>query len=63
MPFEDSIPIERSVDVTINKIGLKQSLEGGAYYSNLDPNYTGATNTFWENTITGQVLDIACFLP
>lgn len=63
MPFEDSIPIERSVDVTINKIGLKQSLEGGAYYPNLDPNYTGATNTFWENTITGQVLDIACFLP
>jgi hypothetical protein len=63
MPFEDSIPIERSVDVTINKIGLKQSLKGGAYYPNLDPNYTGATNTFWENTITGQVLDIACFLP
>lgn len=63
MPFEDSIPIERSVDVTINKIGLKQSLEGGAYYANLDPNYTGATNTFWENTIAGQVLDIACFLP
>ncbi|MFM6413798.1 MAG: hypothetical protein ACKPFG_18525 [Planktothrix sp.] len=63
MLFEDSIPIERSVDITINKIGLKQSLEGGAYYPNLDPNYAGATNTFWENTIAGQVLDIACFLP
>lgn len=60
MPFEDSIPIERSVDVTINKIGLKQSLEGGAYYPSVD---TGAANTFWENTIAGQVLDIACFLP
>jgi len=55
------IPFERTVTVDINKIGLSNTLENGAY--SFGQNQTGSPNTFWTNTLPGQVLDIACYLP
>lgn len=57
------IPFERTVTVDVNKIGLNNVLEGGAYYPSTDPNWPGAPNFFWANTLPGQVLDIACYIP
>jgi|LakMenEpi03Aug12_release.lakeMendotaPanAssembly.Ray.scaffolds.fasta_scaffold374140_2 hypothetical protein len=55
------IPFERTVTVDINKIGLSNTLENGA--DSFGQNQTGNPNTFWTNTLPGQVLDIACYLP
>ncbi len=55
------IPSERTVTVDINKIGLSNTLENGA--DSFGQNQTGNPNTFWTNTLPGQVLDIACYLP
>ena len=55
------IPFERTVTVDINKIGLSNTLENGA--DSFGQNQTGRPNTFWTNTLPGQVLDIACYLP
>jgi hypothetical protein len=59
------IPFERTVTVDINKIGLNPSLvvnrvQWVGYPAGVfDETY----NTFWANTLPGQVLDIACYLP
>lgn len=55
------IPFERTVTVDVNKIGLNNTLENGANSSG--QNQTGNPNTFWANTLPGQVLDIACYIP
>ena len=60
---ESILPFERTVTVDINKIGLNPSLVVNVVP---DPAFAGVIetyNTFWANTLPGQVLDIACYIP
>lgn len=61
--YEQIQPFERSVVVEVNKMGLNGVLQGGAYEASSDPDFPGIPNTFWANTLPGQVLDIACYIP
>ena len=59
------IPFERTVTVDINKIGLNPSLVVNRVQSVGYPIgvFDETYNTFWANTLPGQVLDIACYVP
>ena len=61
--YEQIQPFERSVVVEVDKIGLNGVLQGGAFEASSDPDFPGIPNTFWANTLPGQVLDIACYIP
>lgn len=59
------IPFERTVTVDVNKIGLNPSLVINRVQSIGYPIgvFDETYNTFWSNTLPGQVLDIACYVP
>lgn len=58
---ESILLFERTLTVDVNKMGLSNTLENGG--NSFGQNQTGISNTFWANTLPGQVLDIACYIP
>lgn len=69
------IPFERTVIIPvvkmINKLPVNATGSGGGgvfvftddYWSYDGSGYTPVYNNYWNNTMSGQVLDIACYIP